>query len=84
MDTTYSICPSCQGINKIGIDQALSSEPLCGKCGTTLPTKALVTEVDGAGLRTLRDKLRVPLIVCFWAEWCEACKDFLPIFQVAS
>lgn len=84
MPYTYSVCSSCESVNRVDSDKSLTKTPACGKCGSSLPIESLVTEVSATGLRKLLAKSDKPVIADFWAAWCGPCKVYAPQFKEAA
>lgn len=71
-------CPSCGGINRV--DPArLGSGPKCGRCSTLLRVDGAPVTLDDDALDRLLASSPVPVLVDFYADWCQPCKVLSPM-----
>jgi thioredoxin 2 len=71
-------CASCGGINRVDPARA---HPKCGRCGTALSTDGAPIQVNDDQLEALVRSSPVPVLVDFYADWCQPCKVLGPLLH---
>ncbi len=71
-------CPSCQGLNRIP-NERVSESATCGRCKSSLLDGSPIEGTDSNITALLNSDQ--PIVIDFWAPWCNPCVGFAPVFS---
>lgn len=83
MDDALKVaCPHCHALNRVPAAR-LDDTPTCGRCHQPLFAGHPVSlTVDS--FTTHQSRSEIPLLVDFWAPWCQPCLMMAPNFEAAA
>lgn len=75
-------CPACHALNRVPAAR-LDDAPVCGRCKAPLfAAHPLALDADGFERHVVQSDL--PVLVDFWAPWCQPCLMMAPHFEAAA
>lgn len=81
-DSLNVVCPHCDTLNRVH-GERIQAHPTCGRCKQALFTGAPIA-LDAANFERYVERGDLPVVVDFWAPWCQPCQMMAPAFERAA
>jgi thioredoxin 2 len=81
-ETLRIACPHCHALNRVPAERT-GDAPVCGRCKSPLfAAHPVALDVDAFDRHAVQSDL--PVLIDFWAPWCQPCLMMAPQFEAAA
>ena len=78
-------CASCGAKNRVRPTQEAKTRPVCGRCGSPLPSRSSVpVTVTDSNFESVVGGSPIPVLLDMWAAWCGPCRTIAPTIEALA